>query len=176
MVAATATEETTSILPVNQQLLRAVASSVEDALSMCGMDAKCVGASAVPIPGQGSITGLIGVHGNASGFVTVNAGERVALKAVGGLLQDEFSAMCAQIIDGLGEITNIIAGGIKARLAKSDWQFSKITVPSVIIGDSYEIAYAKGLEFISTTYELRDPESILLDERLLRVSISLLRL
>ncbi len=176
MVTATATDENVMTLPINQQMFRAVIASVDDTMAMCGLKAKCVGASSVPMPGMGTITGLIGVHGNASGFVTVNAGESLAIKAVGGLLQDQFSEMSAQIVDGLGEITNIIAGGIKARLSKSDWQFSKITVPSVILGDSYEIAYAKGLEFLSVVYEHNDPASIVLEERLLRVSMSLLRL
>jgi len=176
MVTATATQEASSILPINQQLLRAVNSSVEDAMGMCGLQAVCMGASAVPVPGNGSLTGLIGVHGDASGFVTVNLGEILALKAVSGLLQEEFSEMSAQIIDGLGEITNLISGGIKARLAKSDWKFSKITVPSVIVGDSYQITYVKGLEFISVTYEQQDSASIMLEQRLLNVSMSLLRL
>ncbi|QDT50629.1 hypothetical protein Pan258_47080 [Symmachiella dynata] len=176
MVAAIASDNPTATLPVNEKLFRAISTSVEDALSMGGLVASCVGTSSVPIPGNGTITGLIGVHGSASGFVTVNSSETLAMKVVGGLLQDDFSTLSAQIIDGFGELTNIIAGGIKARLSKSEFQFSKITVPSVIIGESYEIAYAKGLEFICVVFELNDPNAIMLDQRLLRVSMSLLRL
>ena len=175
MVAAIASDNPTT-LPVNEKLFRAISTSVEDALTMGGMTASCVGTSSVPVPGKGTITGLIGVHGNASGFVTVNAAETLAIKIVGGLLQDNFSALSAQIIDGFGELTNLIAGGVKARLSKSEFQFSKITVPSIIIGESYEIAYAKGLEFICMVFELNDPDAIMLEQRLLRVSMSLLRL
>lgn len=177
MVTATAAPtESLGTLSVNEQLFRALSSSVTDALSMCGIEASCVGASSIPTAGAGTVTGLIGVHGAASGFVTVSAGDRFATKAVGGLLQDKFESMTAQVVDGMGEITNIIAGGIKARLSKSEWQFTKITVPSVILGNSYEIAYAKGLEFICVTFENNDPEAIVLQDRLLRVSMSLLKL
>ena len=79
------------------------------------------------------------------------------------------------MIDGFGEIGNIITGGIKARLAGSDWSFSRITVPSVIIGDAYEISYSKGLQYLCVTYEHNDPEAIRLEDRLLRISMSLLR-
>ncbi len=107
----------------------------------------------------------------------MNSSETLAMKIVGGLLQDDFfRGSLPKSVDGFGELTNIIAGGIKARLSKSEFQFSKITVPSVIIGESYEIAYAKGLEFICVVFELNDPNAIMLEQRLLRVSMSLLRI
>ncbi len=40
------------------------------------------------------------------------------MKVVGGLLPDDFSTLSAQIIDGFGELWNIIAGGIKGSTFK----------------------------------------------------------
>lgn len=175
MVAATESNPALS-LSINDKLFRGLTASVEDALTMCHVAAQCVGVSSVPTPIKGTITGLIGVHGSASGFVTVNCSERLALKIVGGLLQDEFSELSAEIIDGMGEVTNIIAGGIKARLSKSEYQFNKITIPSVILGDSYEITYAKGLDFICAMYDVEDPAAITHADKVLRITISVLRL
>ena len=81
---------------------------------MCGITARCVGVSTVPVREQGTVTGLVGVHGKVSGFCTVNMTERVALRAVGGLLQEEFKELNSQVVDGAGEIANLVVGGIKS--------------------------------------------------------------
>ena len=119
---------------------------------------------------------MIGVHGKVSGFVTVNMSERFGIAAVEGLLQEKYGELSSQVVDGVGEITNIIVGGIKSALSGTKWSFSNITVPSVIVGKGYQIAYAKGLDFLSISFEHDDPEAIMLEDRLMQVSISLLRL
>lgn len=158
------------------RLLKAILDAVQNALIMCDARAKCVGISAVPNRDPSPITGLIGVHGKVSGFLTVNMAERTAIGLVEGLLGEKHGALTSQVVDGAGEITNIIVGGIKSALAGSTWAFSHITVPSVIIGRGYQIAYAKGLDFVCATFERDDPEAILLEDRLFHVSVSLLRL
>jgi len=143
---------------------------------MCDSAAKCVGVSRIPTQNPGCVTGMIGVHGNVSGFITVNMAEEVAKNAVGGLLQDHFAKLTPQVTDGVGEMTNIIAGGIKNGLAGSPWSFSNVTVPSVIVGQNYHIAYAGGLEFLSATFEQNNEESLMLDDRLIQVAVALIRL
>lgn len=161
---------------VDSELTSAVLGAVSSALAMCDTAAHCVGVSAIPTGDTGLITGLIGVHGRVSGFVTVNMSERMAIRAVEGLLQDRFGELTSQVVDGAGEITNIIVGGIKSTLGGTPWSFSHITVPSVIIGKGYQIAYARGLQFVCATFEHEDPEVVMLEDRLMQVSISLLRL
>ena len=167
-----------AVLPsgIHPDLVQSIQTSVGNALLMCDVSANCVGVSRIPIREQGLITGMIGVHGKVSGFVTVNLSERFALKAVGGLLGEGFRELNSQVVDGAGEITNIIVGGIKSALSKTPWAFLQITVPSVIVGNGYQIAYARGLDFVSMTFELDDPEAFMLQDRLMTVSISLLRL
>lgn len=165
-----------SPLAYEHALLKAIDQAVCSAMGMCGVNVQCVGVSTVPPSETGSVTGLLGVHGKVTGFVTVNMAERFATKAVEGLLQDVFGTITAQVVDGLGEITNVIGGGIKGQLASTPWGFTHITVPSVIVGKGYAIAYAKGLEFLSVQYVHDDPEAIRLEDRQMQVSISLLRL
>jgi chemotaxis protein CheX len=163
-------------VPVNDTLLSAAISAVEGAFTMCGITARCVGVSTVPVREQGNVTGLVGVQGKVSGFCTVNMAERVAVRAVGGLLQEEFKELNSQVVDGAGEIANLVVGGIKSALASSKWGFTQITVPSVIVGRGYAIAYARGLEFLNVTFEHEDKEAVLLEDRLIQVSMSLLAL
>jgi len=157
-------------------LLGAVVTAVGSCLSMCQTEARCVGVSAIPLRDPGNITGMIGVHGNSSGFVTVNLSDQVAMRSVGGLLEDTFESVNHQVIDGVGEITNIIAGGIKSNLSGTPWAFNHVTVPSVIIGQNYKIAYSSGLAYVAATFEHQKSELLMLEERLIQVAISLIRL
>ena len=143
---------------------------------MCGLTARCVGASSVPVREGGNITGLIGVHGKVSGFITLNMTDRIAVRAVNSLLQENYTELNAQVVDATGEITNMVVGGIKSALATTKWSFLQITVPSVIVGKGYSIAYARGLEFLNVIFENDDKDALLLEDRLIQVSVSLLTL
>lgn len=175
MAAATLDSPVTG-LSVEPILFKSINTAVASALTMCNCRARCVGLSSVPAHDTGIISGLVGVHGNVSGFVTVNMSERFALHAVGGLMQDSYDSLNAQVVDGVGEISNLIAGGIKSSLGGTPWAFTHITVPSVIVGTGYRMAYARGLEFVCGLFEHIDPEAVLFSDRMLQVSMSLLRL
>ena len=163
-------------LNVNPDLFAAVKDSVDNALGMCGIKVRCVGVSAIPTTESGIITGMIGIHGKVSGFLSVNVPEQLAIRAVEGLLHEQYGKLTSQVIDGAGEITNIIVGGTKAALASTKWGFSNITVPSVIVGESFTIAYARGLEFLSVSFEQEDADVVRLEDRMIHVSLSLLKL
>jgi CheY-specific phosphatase CheX len=160
----------------DSHLAKALLDGANNALAMCDTRANCVGLASIPQREPGAVTGLLGVHGNVSGFITVNMGERFAIKAVEGLVQDRYDRITSQVVDGIGELTNIIGGGIKGALSTTPWAFSNITIPSVIVGKGYQIAYAKGMHFLSAIFEHDDQEAVLLEDRLMQISISLLRL
>jgi len=169
-------EKTLGSLDFNSQLFHAIDDAVNSALQMCDTKIRCVGVSSMPGQESGMITGMIGVHGNVSGFVSMNMSERFAVQAMEGLLSEKFDKLNSQVIDGAGELTNMVVGGIKAALANSKWGFSNITVPSVIVGQNFMIAYSKGLEYITVTFEHDDDDAFMIDDRMLHVSMSLLTL
>ena len=45
-----------------------------------------------------------------------------------GLLQEPCDTLTPQVVDGVGEMTNIIAGGIKRGLTGTPWAFGNVTV------------------------------------------------
>lgn len=170
------TESATSTFIAEPVLLKSVTDAVGQALQMCDVSARCVGIGRVPMRDPGSVTGLIGVHGQVSGFITVNLAEQAARSVVGGLLQDSFDRLTAQVIDGVGELTNLVAGGIKKGLINTAWAFNNVTVPSVIVGRNYQIAYCRGLEYLVATFEQQDEQVVMLDDRLIQVAVSLIKL
>ncbi len=174
-MATVAQQSSIGCLDVNQQLLDSITDSVQSAMDMCGVKVRCVGVSTMPAQESGILTGMIGVHGKVSGFVTLNMSKRFAIHAIEGLLNEKFGELTPQIVDGAGELTNIVVGGIKAALASSEWAFSHITVPSVIVGQNFSVAYARGLTFLTVLFEHDDNYSILMEDRMLNVSVSLLK-
>ncbi len=46
----------------------------------------------------------------------------------------------------------------------------------MIVGQNYQIAYVKGIEYVCVAFEQQNVETILLPDRLLQVAISLIRL
>ena len=103
-------------------------------------------------------------------------GRTGGISLVGGLLEDRFDHLTDQIVDGVGEITNIVAGRIKSNLVNTQWSFRHVTVPSVIVGRNYQIAYVRGLKYLAVLFEHADSETLLLEDRLLQVAISVIRL
>jgi len=179
MVAAPAPQApATEDLPIdfNRELFNAVVDAVPKALAMCGGKARCVGVSRMPTKQYGELTGLIGAHGRVSGFIAVNMSKRLALHVTDGLLGERFPDLTPQVIDSAGEVTNIIVGGIKSALSRGEWAFSNITVPSVVVGDGYQVAFASGLELLEVCFDVDNPEAIMASDRMLHVTLSLLKL
>jgi len=171
----TLAETSATLANTSTELTSSVVKSVESALNMCSAKARCVGIAGVPLGERGIVTGIIGVHGRVSGFITVNMSELVAISVVEGLLQEKFGRLSAQVVDGAGEVTNMICGGIKSQLARTGFSFQGITVPSVIVGAGYQMAFARGLEFVSATFEVDNEEAVMQHDRLLCVSMCFLK-
>ena len=154
----------------------AIGESVFAALGMCGVEAKCAGITSIPISDVGDITGIIGCHGDTSGFITINMSGFIARQLVGGFLGDQFEEMCPQVVDGIGELANLVAGGIKKGMVSTEWGFGNVTIPSVIVGSHYQIAHAAGLNHISVMFDLPSAESLSANDRVLKVSLALIKL
>jgi len=161
---------------INTTIMNAIIMSVENGFSMCELPVRVVGLSKVPLNlANGYVTGMIGMSGKSTGFLTITFPERVATLAISGLLQDEFPKINSQVIDGVGELTNIICGGMKTRLSSTQWALENITIPSVILGSNYQISYSKGIEFGSVMFEIDDPETLTIHDRLFLVTSSLIQ-
>ena len=160
----------------NETIIDAINVGLDSCLTMCGMKARCIGLSSLPIGEQGKVTGIIGIHGNVSGFITINLSDKMAMKTVGGFLQEELTEIGSQVVDGVGEMANLLSGGIKKALAGTDWGFSHVTVPSVIVGHSYHVAHCAGMNYISAVFEFNEEDTLMVEDRLMQVTMSMIRL
>jgi chemotaxis protein CheX len=143
---------------------------------MCDLKVRVVGVTKIPIQlPDATVTGLIGLSGKCTGFISITMPERVATLAVSGLSMEEYKTINAQVVDGVGEITNIIAGGLKTKLFNTPWMVNSITVPSVILGSQYNISYSKGIEYCGVTFEVDDPDTLTIQNRIFSVNTSLMQ-
>jgi chemotaxis protein CheX len=88
------------------------------------------------------IMALIGFSGPARGTVALVFPIATALAMVGKLLGEEAHVVDETVLDAVGEIVNIVAGGAKAKLSKGDHPPIDLGLPTVVRGHGYMVAYA----------------------------------
>jgi chemotaxis protein CheX len=87
---------------------------------------------------QYEVTGIIGLTGKTTGTVAVSLPREMALSITEKLLGERPPDVNAQVIDAIGEVTNMIAGSAKSRL--EHLQLS-LGLPTVVTGCSTCIGF-----------------------------------
>lgn len=90
----------------------------------------------------GEVTGIIGmVSDTISGNMILSFSEQCILHVVANMLMEEpKEKVDDEIVDAVGELTNMICGGAKAQLAKLDYKFDLAT-PTMVVGKDVEISH-----------------------------------
>ena len=96
------------------------------------------------------ISGVIGLSGKAIGTVVLSLGEPVALKVTAAMLGEEPPEMNSDVIDAIGELTNMIAGSAKAQLEHLEMS---VSLPSVIVGRNHRVAFPRDIQPIAIPFE-----------------------
>ena len=87
------------------------------------------------------ITAVLGFSGGRKGSLLVSFPEKIAFRTVGGMLGIEFTAIDADVRDGVSELVNMIAGGAKTKLQAKGIDF-ELSIPNTIIGENHQITPA----------------------------------
>ncbi len=161
-------------LEIDPVLLDAVITGTKQGLEMTGLCPPPVGASRFFSTSR-PISVMVGLVGRTNGTCAVSLTERGMLHIAGKLMGEECKTMDADSIDAIGEIGNMIAGRVKELLTGTEYEMQNISVPSVIIGQSYGVHYARGMHTISVDFELEEMSISDLRERFFTTSLSLLR-
>jgi chemotaxis protein CheX len=97
------------------------------------------------------VSGIIGLGGEATGAVVLNFPEAVAIRVVGKFVGEDFTAITSGVVDGVGELTNIIAGDAKNRLVQKGYKF-EIGLPKIVTGRSYITAQNKSVPCLVVSF------------------------
>jgi len=89
----------------------------------------------------GKITGIIGMaSGKISGNMIISFQESCILNIVANMLMEPVKpGIDNDVVDAVGELTNMICGGAKAELSKLGHSFDLAT-PTMVVGENIEIS------------------------------------
>ncbi len=96
------------------------------------------------------ISGIIGLSGNIVGTVILTMSESLALKAASVMLMDELKEIDPDVLDAIGELTNMVAGNAKAQL--EEYKLS-LSLPNVICGEGTEVRFPERSQPITIPFD-----------------------
>ncbi|NOZ83232.1 MAG: chemotaxis protein CheX [Epsilonproteobacteria bacterium] len=110
----------------------------------------------------GEISGIMGLTGEAVGSIIISFPKKLADNVVSKFLgiENVESINEDDIRDGVGEILNMIAGKAKTLLASTEYYF-KLSIPTVIIGQNYEISHSKDTPCMVVIFEATNLQFVL---------------
>lgn len=88
----------------------------------------------------GDVTGIIGVTGFSKGSISLTLEQGAILTIVNSMLMESYTEINADIVDAVGELTNMIAGQARRALAEQGMSFQAST-PSVVVGKGHKIQH-----------------------------------
>ncbi len=96
------------------------------------------------------VSGIIGISGKGVGTVVLSMSESVAIKAASTMLMCELSEVDDDVMDAVGELTNMVCGDAKARLEK--FQLS-MSLPNVLCGTNCRLHFPQNARPISIPFK-----------------------
>jgi chemotaxis protein CheX len=115
--------------------------STVNVLSIMGQTSAVPGAPTVKSDSvsRGAITGIIGMAGDEiTGNMMISFDEPSILSIVSLMLMEEFTEISKDVVDAVGEITNMICGGTKSLLSEHGIVINMAS-PLVVVGKSMEL-------------------------------------
>ncbi len=93
----------------------------------------------------GDVSAIIGLAGETTGAVVLSFSHDTAISVISKFAHKKYIAMGSEVVDGVGELVNIIAGNAKKDL--EDFRIM-ISLPGVITGSDYKIHWPEGIPVV----------------------------
>jgi chemotaxis protein CheX len=100
-----------------------------------------------------TMTAMIGLAGAISGTCAMLVRSEVGIHMAGCMAGMELTAVDETVLDGLGEITNMLAGAWKAKIPELHGTVM-LSVPTVVTGTQYEVHRKEPVFFVERSYKL----------------------
>ncbi|MCL2744166.1 MAG: chemotaxis protein CheX [Planctomycetaceae bacterium] len=97
------------------------------------------------------VSGIIGMSSSAGmGTVVLSMSEAVAIHAASAMLMTELSEVNDDVMDAVGELTNMVGGGAKSKLAQYQMTMS---LPNVLCGENCRLHFPLKSQPISIPFK-----------------------
>jgi chemotaxis protein CheX len=100
---------------------------------------------------SGDVTGVMGLVGDKKGTVAISLRERGAKFVYKTLVGEECESINQDVVDAIGEITNIISGQARKEFEKSGINLNA-AIPMVIVGKNVEMNFITKIPIISLPF------------------------
>lgn len=100
---------------------------------------------------SGDVTGIMGLVGDKKGTVAISLSEKGAKFVYKTLVGDECENISQDVVDAIGEITNIISGQARKEFERSGINLSA-AIPMVIVGKNVEMNFITKIPIISLPF------------------------
>lgn len=100
----------------------------------------------------GDVTGIIGISGYSRGTISLTLSKGAILAIVNNMLAESYTEINEDIADGVGELTNMIAGQARAKLSEQGMSFQAST-PSVVVGVGHKVTHLTGSPILAIPFE-----------------------
>ncbi len=100
---------------------------------------------------SGDITGIMGLVGDKKGTLCVSFNERGALYLYSLLVGEKYEKVTSEIVDSIGELTNIISGQSRKEFEKIGLNLSA-AIPIVIVGKNVELNFITVTPIVSVPF------------------------
>jgi chemotaxis protein CheX len=91
-----------------------------------------------PCAAGGSVSGVIGITGGVVGTIGVRLPKQMAMDVLERMVGTKADAITPDVCDAVGELTNLIAGAAKSKLAHLNLS---VSLPNVVSGEAFDVAY-----------------------------------
>jgi chemotaxis protein CheX len=102
-----------------------------------------------------SITGMVGFAGTYSGVISIHCPVSLALKITSSMLGMECDEVSEDLNDAIGEIANMLGGGVKQVLSKGGLDV-KLSIPTVISGEDYTVNSLSDIDCVVIPFKIDD--------------------
>lgn len=164
-------ESALTALKIDHDLFRAIVQGTRAGLQMANILPHPVGCSRISA-NRHPVTVIVGLTGHLSGNLALNFSEEAMLYIAGKILGEPQHQLTDDCADAIMEVGNIIAGSAKTSLEPTRYQISAISLPSLILGASHSMLFARGIEAVSVEHELRDMPLRAAQSRIFSTTIS----
>ena len=96
------------------------------------------------------VSGIIGLAGETVGAVVLSFSRETAIAVVSAMEKKKYQALTNEVIDGVGELVNVIAGNAKKDL--TEFRID-ISLPGIITGKAYSIHWPEGVPVIAIPFD-----------------------
>ncbi|WP_456388170.1 chemotaxis protein CheX [Desulfolithobacter sp.] len=106
---------------------------------------------------ESNISSMIGLAGDLKGLLAVHCPAEVARKITGSMLGMEVEEIDDDVKDAIGEIANMVAGGLKTSLAR-DGKDVQLAIPTAIVGSSIRASGLSGAQRVVVPFRISSGE------------------